>query len=319
MLQVGISLALFTVVLSVSTQNQAAAAAQCRRPSNWCTHAGATYKLKDCDGDGIPDPTCVSTGQSGAILSGNKCKDTRGKCGSRKPAAIAKQCPRPSNWCTHAGATYKLKDCDGDGIPDPTCVSTGESGALLSSSKNCKDTWPRGKCVTRKPGSCSGSHLDRANCHEKKANQHNKKKVHHLSQLRKHSSQAKNHKARSKHHKRQQAKFQDLHRVALAKSAKHTANAKTAEKKAVKHYKHFRDYKAKAKRETKAAKSWADKAKKYSRKAGYHGRQANKYKQEAVKAWKRFQKHLKQAKYHSKMRALQEEKHIHHLGEHYMG
>jgi hypothetical protein len=79
------------------------------------------------------------------------------------PADIAKKtkkvCPRPSKWCTHRRATYELRDCDGDGIPDPTCFegllrSAVTVGSWLSGS-NCKDTWPRGKC-TRKPAAVLG-------------------------------------------------------------------------------------------------------------------------------------------------------------------
>ena len=59
-------------------------------------------------------------------------------------------CSRPSGWCAHSGAIYKLKDCDGDGILDHFCSdSKGKSGAIESAA-DCRQTWPKGKC-TGKP------------------------------------------------------------------------------------------------------------------------------------------------------------------------
>ena len=57
------------------------------------------------------------------------------------------ECVRPSGWCTHAGAKYIKKDCDGDGLADPVCHDdAGQFGSVLSSN-GCKDTWPSGTCI----------------------------------------------------------------------------------------------------------------------------------------------------------------------------
>jgi len=58
-----------------------------------------------------------------------------------------RSCPRPDGWCSHDGAKYELKDCDGDGIPDPVCSDSKHFG-VRQSNAGCKDTWPTGKCVT---------------------------------------------------------------------------------------------------------------------------------------------------------------------------
>ena len=39
-----------------------------------------------------------------------------------------------------------MKDCDGDGIADPTCKDSSGNFGVLQSSKGCADSWPRGTC-----------------------------------------------------------------------------------------------------------------------------------------------------------------------------
>ena len=57
------------------------------------------------------------------------------------------ECPRPAGWCVHTGSSYNKKDCDGDGILDPTCLGRqGRKFGILSSLGGCKDTWPSGTC-----------------------------------------------------------------------------------------------------------------------------------------------------------------------------
>jgi len=64
---------------------------------------------------------------------------------------VLPSCGRPRGWCSHAGAVFEMKDCDGDGIPEPTCKDkVGNFGARLTGSK-CKDTWPRGTCNPKPP------------------------------------------------------------------------------------------------------------------------------------------------------------------------
>jgi len=120
---------------------------ECPRPSGWCVHEGATYSLNDCDGDGVLDPTCSdSSGQFGVISSADNCKLLwpNATCGS--------VCPRPSGFCALTGSTYSLKDCDGDGILDPTCTGFHGKFGIVSSAANCKIFWPNAKCVSAIPG-----------------------------------------------------------------------------------------------------------------------------------------------------------------------
>ena len=55
-------------------------------------------------------------------------------------------CTRPELYCTHSGAVFSMKDCDGDGIADPTCKDSSGDFGVLQSSKGCADSWPRGTC-----------------------------------------------------------------------------------------------------------------------------------------------------------------------------
>ena len=127
------------------------------------------YKLRDCDGDGVPDPTCTYKGNFGAISSANDCQDSwpNGKCSSSESKntyiylipcyfisnllfvlqPVGTACKRPSSgWCGQEGSKYyKLRDCDGDGVPDPTCSNKGQFG-VVSSANNCQDSWPNGTC-----------------------------------------------------------------------------------------------------------------------------------------------------------------------------
>ena len=54
----------------------------------------------------------------------------------------------------HRGAMFELRDCDADGIPDPTCTDSRGRFGVLQSSKGCEDSWPQGECKSR-PGNVS--------------------------------------------------------------------------------------------------------------------------------------------------------------------
>ena len=41
---------------------------------------------------------------------------------------------------------FAMKDCDGDGVADPTCREGGQFGVVQSSAGCRVDTWPNGKC-----------------------------------------------------------------------------------------------------------------------------------------------------------------------------
>merc|ERR1719499_1504920 len=107
--------------------------------------------FKDCDGDGIPDHVCSDTnlGHFGVIQSSNGCANTwpNGVC------SVSVSCgARPSAFCTHPGANYMFKDCDGDGISDHVCSdSTLGHFGVIQSSKSCANTWPNGVCSTALP------------------------------------------------------------------------------------------------------------------------------------------------------------------------
>jgi len=67
--------------------------------------------------------------------------------------AITKDvCPRPSGWCNPSNmnvsphATFLLIDCDGDGIPDPTCSALNGNFWIISSANNCKYYGPKYRC-----------------------------------------------------------------------------------------------------------------------------------------------------------------------------
>jgi len=131
--------------------------AGCPRPSGWCSHEGTSFALKDCDGDGVPDPTCSDTeGKFGVISSNDYCCDSwpKGRCGSEVQSPWGRldttlcigHCPRPTGWCSHEGTSFALKDCDGDGVPDPTCSDTEGKFGVISSNDYCSDSWPKGRC-----------------------------------------------------------------------------------------------------------------------------------------------------------------------------
>ena len=48
----------------------------------------------------------------------------------------------------HTGARFAYKDCDSDGIPDPTCTDTNGYYGVIKSSKGCVSEWPHAKCDT---------------------------------------------------------------------------------------------------------------------------------------------------------------------------
>eukprot|EP00927_Polykrikos_kofoidii_P071462 TRINITY_DN67725_c0_g1_i1.p1 TRINITY_DN67725_c0_g1~~TRINITY_DN67725_c0_g1_i1.p1 ORF type:complete len:1358 (-),score=171.89 TRINITY_DN67725_c0_g1_i1:199-4272(-) len=55
-------------------------------------------------------------------------------------------CVKPTKWCSHIGATFSARDCDGDGIFDSVCVDDQGRAGFISSSRNCTDTWPHEDC-----------------------------------------------------------------------------------------------------------------------------------------------------------------------------
>jgi len=139
-----IALLLLSISSTLASQDLVA---MCPRKPNWCSHSGAVFELKDCDADGIPDPTCKDSSSFGVIQSSKGCADSwpNGECESSA-------CRTPT-WCTHSGATYQELDCDGDCVNDPICSDIFGNFGILSSAENCKDTWPKGSCKAKaRPG-----------------------------------------------------------------------------------------------------------------------------------------------------------------------
>jgi len=58
----------------------------------------------------------------------------------------ARDCRRPSKWCHKRGQIFSQRDCDGDGVADPTCSDNEGNFGFRSSAENCIDSWPKGKC-----------------------------------------------------------------------------------------------------------------------------------------------------------------------------
>jgi len=62
-------------------------------------------------------------------------------------------CPRPPYWCSpDKNATFALRDCDGDGVPDPICLDINGNFGVISSADDCIDSWPEGRCVSGNGG-----------------------------------------------------------------------------------------------------------------------------------------------------------------------
>jgi len=148
----------------------------CSRPNGWCSHGHSTFLEVDCDNDGIPDPVCTDIwGRIGFRSSVMQCTDTwslwensagapavkpHSQMAQHVPVGHAtpkfgwegcmshgkKVCPRPQGWCSHAGGTYVLQDCDGDGVVDPVCIDTQGNAGYIGSGNNCTSTWPNSKC-----------------------------------------------------------------------------------------------------------------------------------------------------------------------------
>ena len=57
--------------------------------NDWCIEDEETYEFKDCDGDGIPDPTCTAETSFGVIQSSNACKHKWTNCGKK---CVDKKC-----------------------------------------------------------------------------------------------------------------------------------------------------------------------------------------------------------------------------------
>eukprot|EP00929_Paragymnodinium_shiwhaense_P107867 TRINITY_DN74213_c0_g1_i1.p1 TRINITY_DN74213_c0_g1~~TRINITY_DN74213_c0_g1_i1.p1 ORF type:complete len:978 (+),score=223.18 TRINITY_DN74213_c0_g1_i1:118-3051(+) len=62
------------------------AAGSCERPADFCREAGATYEVRDCDADGVPDPYCYGPGPGVSQYLGSKseCTVVVGGCEMRK-------------------------------------------------------------------------------------------------------------------------------------------------------------------------------------------------------------------------------------------
>ena len=88
---------------------------------------------------------CRSVAACKALKVGSSSTNSKVVTAGFSPADYSKQCTRPSGWCAHSSSTYELRDCDGDGVPDPTC-SDGNSLGVRQSTLNCKDSWPKGVC-----------------------------------------------------------------------------------------------------------------------------------------------------------------------------
>ena len=82
------------------------------------------------------------------------------------PGNGGKPCERPAGFpwalCDRRksdGFVFELKDCDGDGVPDPTCLKVdvndpvrgqsldgGAAFGVIESAHGCRDTWQQGAC-----------------------------------------------------------------------------------------------------------------------------------------------------------------------------
>jgi len=99
----------------------------------------------------------VSTGSDGACFTGHYDTDFLDSDGNKICCQLLtdiyppQTCARPTDWCTHAGAVYVEKDCDGDGVKDPTCSHPDGQFGVLMSSAGCSDSWPTGDCTSGIP------------------------------------------------------------------------------------------------------------------------------------------------------------------------
>ena len=73
-------------------------------------------------------------------------KPRRGVCGLNRTHSTFLGCLREARWCTYHTHTFEFKDCDGDGIADPTCKGPEGKFGVIQSSKGCADSWPGGTC-----------------------------------------------------------------------------------------------------------------------------------------------------------------------------
>ncbi len=130
---------------------------KCKRPRNWCAHAGDQYYFHvDCNGDGHKDHVCLHGNSRGVFLSGY-CNDASNRWPNAPKSACPAvfnqrrskrpQCKRPKNWCAHTGHNYyHSPDCDGDGVRDHVCWHGNSLGLLLSKNCNSQTTkWPNAK------------------------------------------------------------------------------------------------------------------------------------------------------------------------------
>jgi len=114
----------------------------------WCVHGTATLSWTDCDADGFPDAVCTDGwGRFGFISSKGNCQ--RMWPIKENPPCYSVHgpvCRRSRTWC-NAPAQLSFKDCDGDGIPDPTCSWQGKLW-VIQSSQGCRSV-SGATCVNR--------------------------------------------------------------------------------------------------------------------------------------------------------------------------
>jgi len=82
----------------------------CKRQNSFCTDqaAGQVYEYKDCDGDGIPDPTCrTQNGHINAVWSSNGCVTSTAAC---VPAGTAGKSKRDYKWWAQQCSTLVAQD-----------------------------------------------------------------------------------------------------------------------------------------------------------------------------------------------------------------
>jgi hypothetical protein len=54
------------------------------------------------------------------------------------------KCPRPAQWCTHAGAEFREVDCRGDGVKgDLVCTDAAGHTGMITRESGCVSDWPR--------------------------------------------------------------------------------------------------------------------------------------------------------------------------------
>ena len=135
-----------TSTTTKTTTTTASTRVVCQRINGFCDGSGDTYLLFDCDDDGIPDPFCSNqNGSQWAVQSSDSCMPSGSDVICR--TGNGNVCPRTTNWCPQPDKTFQLIDCDGDGIPDPTCSDSEGNFWLKSSANGCQTMGPSAQCI----------------------------------------------------------------------------------------------------------------------------------------------------------------------------